>query len=165
MKNQPGTMKNHENQTGAMKNQPGTMNNYENRPGTMKNKPLTIKPWKQTCNHDKTNLEPCKTMKTILEPWKTNLEPWKTMKTHPEPWKTNLEQNLEPWNRPHGHSLRKWSFFVTNRQTNRTFLLYIDARKTPNSEFSKVTLSVQYLNIFYVSHFGHTPFSPGYMAV
>ena len=31
MKNQPGAMKNHENQPGAMKNQPGTMKNHENR--------------------------------------------------------------------------------------------------------------------------------------
>ena len=35
MKNQPGTMKNHENQPGTMKNQPGAMKNHENRPGTM----------------------------------------------------------------------------------------------------------------------------------
>ena len=33
MKNQPGTMKNHENPPGTMKNQPGTM---KNQPGTMK---------------------------------------------------------------------------------------------------------------------------------
>ena len=37
MKNQPETMKNHENQTGTMKNQPGTMKNHENQPRTMKN--------------------------------------------------------------------------------------------------------------------------------
>ena len=37
MKNQPKTLKNHENRPGTMKNQPGTMKNYENRPGTMKN--------------------------------------------------------------------------------------------------------------------------------
>ena len=30
-------MKNHENQAGALKNQPGTMKNHENRTGTMKN--------------------------------------------------------------------------------------------------------------------------------
>ena len=37
MKNQPGTMKNHENRPGTMKNQPGTMKNHENQPGTSKN--------------------------------------------------------------------------------------------------------------------------------
>ena len=31
MKNQPGTMKNHENRPGTMKNQPGTMKTHENR--------------------------------------------------------------------------------------------------------------------------------------
>ena len=35
MKNQPGTMKNHENRPGTMNNQPGTMNTHENRPGTI----------------------------------------------------------------------------------------------------------------------------------
>ena len=38
MKNQPGTMNNHENQPGIMKNhenRPGTMKNHENRPGTL----------------------------------------------------------------------------------------------------------------------------------
>ena len=30
MKNQPGTMKNHENRPVTMKNQPGTMKNHEN---------------------------------------------------------------------------------------------------------------------------------------
>ena len=39
MKNQPGTMENHENPPGTMKNQPGTMKNHENRPGAMKNQP------------------------------------------------------------------------------------------------------------------------------
>ena len=53
MKNQPGTMKNHENQPGTMKNrenqpgtikyQLGTMKNHENPSGTMKNQPGTIK--------------------------------------------------------------------------------------------------------------------------
>ena len=53
MKNQPETMKNHENRPGTMKNQPetmknhenqpGTMKNHENRPGTMKNQPGTMK--------------------------------------------------------------------------------------------------------------------------
>ena len=33
MRNQPGTMKNHENRPGTMNNQPGTMNTHENRPG------------------------------------------------------------------------------------------------------------------------------------
>ena len=37
MKNQPGTMKNHENRPRTMKNQPGTMKNHENQPGTIKN--------------------------------------------------------------------------------------------------------------------------------
>ena len=68
MKNQPGTMKNHESWPGTMKNQPGTLKNHENRTGTMKNQP-----WK-------TNREPWITMKTELEPWKTNLVPWKTWK-------------------------------------------------------------------------------------
>ena len=36
MKNQPGTIKNHDNRPGTMKNQPGTTKNHENRPGTMK---------------------------------------------------------------------------------------------------------------------------------
>ena len=39
MKNQPGTMKNHENPIGIiknMKNQSGTMKNHENPPGTIK---------------------------------------------------------------------------------------------------------------------------------
>ena len=35
MKNQPGTMKNHENRPGTVNNQPGTMNTHENRPGTI----------------------------------------------------------------------------------------------------------------------------------
>ena len=34
MKNQPGTMKNHENRPGTMTTQPGTMKNHENRPGS-----------------------------------------------------------------------------------------------------------------------------------
>ena len=37
MKNQPGTMKNHEKRHGTMKNQPGTIKNHENPPRTMKN--------------------------------------------------------------------------------------------------------------------------------
>ena len=37
MKNQPGTMKTHENQPGTTKNQLRTMKNHENQPGTMKN--------------------------------------------------------------------------------------------------------------------------------
>ena len=43
MKNQPGTMKNHENRPGIMKNQPGTLKNYENLPGNIK---------KTTWNHE-----------------------------------------------------------------------------------------------------------------
>ena len=43
MKNQPGTMKNHENRPGTIKNQPGTMKNHENLPGTIK---------KPTWNHE-----------------------------------------------------------------------------------------------------------------
>ena len=39
MKNQPETMKNHENRPVTMKNQPGTIKNNENRPGMMKNHP------------------------------------------------------------------------------------------------------------------------------
>ena len=35
MKNQPGTMKNHENLLGTMKNQPGTMKNHGNQPKTV----------------------------------------------------------------------------------------------------------------------------------
>ena len=34
MKNQPGTMKNHENRPGTMTTQPGTMKNHENQPGS-----------------------------------------------------------------------------------------------------------------------------------
>ena len=43
MKNQPGTMKNHEKQPRTMNDQPGTMKNLENRPGTMKNQPSLSK--------------------------------------------------------------------------------------------------------------------------
>ena len=43
MKNQTGTIKNHENPPRTMKNQPGTMKNHENQPGTMKNQPGTMK--------------------------------------------------------------------------------------------------------------------------
>ena len=42
MKNQHGTMKNHEEQPGTIKNhenRPGTMKNHEKQPGTMKNQP------------------------------------------------------------------------------------------------------------------------------
>ena len=35
MKNQAGTMNNHENRPENMKNQPGTKENHENQPGTM----------------------------------------------------------------------------------------------------------------------------------
>ena len=65
VKNQPGTMKDHENrpetinnQPGTMKNQTETMKNHENRSGIMKNQPRTIK-----------------NIKTHLEPWNTDLEP------------------------------------------------------------------------------------------
>ena len=34
MKNQPGTMKNHENPPETMQNQPRIMKNHENQPGT-----------------------------------------------------------------------------------------------------------------------------------
>ena len=40
-----------------MKNQPGTMNNHENRPGTMKNMKNNLELWKTMKN----NLEPWKT--------------------------------------------------------------------------------------------------------
>ena len=49
MKNQPGTMKNHENRPGTMNNQPGTMNTHENQPGTINKQ----KRYKQT---DRQNL-------------------------------------------------------------------------------------------------------------
>ena len=52
MKNQPGSMKNHENRPGTIRNQHGTIKNHENRPGTMRNQPGTIK----------------KAMKTDLQP-------------------------------------------------------------------------------------------------
>ena len=55
MKNQPGTMKTHENQPGTTKNQPGTMKNHENQPGIMK-------------KHEKPTWN-------LKKPWKTNLEP------------------------------------------------------------------------------------------
>ena len=38
MKNQPGTMKNHEDRPGTIINHPGTMENHENRPGQGRNK-------------------------------------------------------------------------------------------------------------------------------
>ena len=44
MKNQLGTMKNHE-------NKPGTMKNHENPPGTMKKQPETM------TNHEPTDLQ------------------------------------------------------------------------------------------------------------
>ena len=57
MKNQAGTMNNHENRPETMKNQPGTMKNYENRPETMKNHSRTMKidqePLKLTRNLEK----------------------------------------------------------------------------------------------------------------
>ena len=43
MKNQPGTMKNHENRPGTMKKQPKTM---KNQTGTMKIQPSTMKTMK-----------------------------------------------------------------------------------------------------------------------
>ena len=39
MKNQPGTMRNHENPYGTIINQPGTMKNHENPHGTLNNQP------------------------------------------------------------------------------------------------------------------------------
>ena len=54
MKNQPGTMKNHEKQPGTMKNRPGTMKNHENRPGTMEN--LLWWKWKKCSWGDPTDL-------------------------------------------------------------------------------------------------------------
>ena len=77
MKNQPGNMKNHENQFGTMKNQPGTMKNHLNPSGTMKNHKNPPGTMINQHRPIKTNLEPWKTMETDLEPWKTNLEPWK----------------------------------------------------------------------------------------
>ena len=68
-------------------------------------------------NHEKTNLEPWITMKTDLEPWKPNLEPWKTMKT-------DLEVEVEVDLRHLGKVI-----IFRDKQTDRTFLLYIDDRR------------------------------------
>ena len=91
------------------------------------------KPWK-------TNLEPWKTMKKHEKPWKTNLVPWKTMKTDLEPWqpnlepwktmKTNLEVEVEVYLRQLGKVL-----IFRDKQTNRTFLLYIDWVEEPSVSF------------------------------
>ena len=90
-----------------------------------------IEPWK-------INLEPQKTMKTYLEPWKTNLELWKTMKNQPGNMKNQPGTRKNHENRPgtinnqpetmNTHENRPGTINKQKRyrQTNRTFLLYID---------------------------------------
>ena len=90
-----------------MKTRPGAIKkNMKNQPGTMKNQPGTMKnhenPWKPMKNQPGT-------MRNHEKPWKTNLEPWKTMK---------IDLGRAVINKK-----------ITHKQTDRTFLLYIDVAK------------------------------------
>ena len=107
-----------------------------------------LEPWK-------INLESWKTMKTDLEPLKTNLEPWKTMKTdfnhkkptwnHEKPWKPTWNHENTTWKLKNliWDYWAKWSFFVTNRQTNRQNLaiIYRSSSSSQQSRGSSLNLS------------------------
>ena len=94
------------------------------------------KPWKTMKNHEKPTWYHEK-------PWKTNLERWKTMKNQPR----TMKNHIKPWkimkNQPgtmKNHENRPGTMKnqpgrvnknVTDRQTDRTFLLYIDVFPPP----------------------------------